>query len=41
MSAFIRCYGTIKRIICSYLVEKNSSQLPTRVETLSQRNKKI
>ena len=41
MSAFIQPDGSIDPIFCSYLVENNEGQLPTRAETLSQRKKKI
>ena len=37
MSSFIQTDGTINPIFCSYLVEKNESQLLTRAEILSQR----
>ena len=40
MSAFIQPDGSINPIFCSYLVENNEGQLPTRAETLSQRKKK-
>ena len=40
MSAFLQPNGSINPISRSYLVESNKGQLPTRAETLSQREKK-